>query len=254
MPSVRNAWQVRTLRHQSKSERKRQRLTDDVDLVEKEKEEDVEVKYVLVVYLQLLFTLCVAYARGGCIPRTAEVPESETTESTDYIEVPLEVMLRYHHRAETSAAELPPSQALEWLQKRDEDERTKWIERYRSSSLTFGQVVKEIYEKREAMWEVPKQDKPQRPATRAPPPPVPWVAPKHGSGAGGAGGSGKHGAGAAPQADGNQREICNKWNEGRCTEPCPAGRRHVCNAKLKNGKFCRLANHTAANCRNPMRR
>jgi putative SOS response-associated peptidase YedK len=94
-------------------------------------------------YLNMLYTLCIAYARAGIQALRNEAPETWRTEPTDYIIAPLDLMLRYHHRAEVKVRMIPASQALAWLQTRDEEERTLWVERYRSSDLTFGQVVKE---------------------------------------------------------------------------------------------------------------
>ena len=40
---------------------------------------------------------------------------------------------------------IPAGQALAWLQTEGKEERTLWVERYRSSDLTFGQVAREEF-------------------------------------------------------------------------------------------------------------
>ena len=46
------------------------------------------------------------------------------------------------------------------------------------------------------------------------------------------------------------REICEKFNRGQCSDPCPAKRLHVCNAAIKGGRACGLRGHTSGQCRN----
>ena len=87
-------------------------------------------------------------ARAGVVqldPQPAE-PEAVDRDSTDYVEartrciargnrrsvahqVPLDIVLAYHRRLAQCATSLPPHQALQWLQQRDEEERQQWVDR-----------------------------------------------------------------------------------------------------------------------------
>ena len=51
----------------------------------------------------------------------------------------------------------------------------------------------------------------------------------------------------------NGVKLCGAWNKGRCTEPCPDGKKHICNRELRQaGRACGL-NHKATSCTNPKR-
>eukprot|EP00972_Heterocapsa_arctica_P023137 3407084-Heterocapsa_arctica.AAC.1 len=63
------------------------------------------------------------------------------SETPAFVECPLDIMLRYHHRATRQAALVNPRDALEWLTRRDKEERTLWVDKHRSSASTFGSVV-----------------------------------------------------------------------------------------------------------------
>jgi hypothetical protein len=231
--TIRSIWQTRTMNHQLRTDRKRQKITETIDLVEKESEADVQISKTLNMYLDMLFTLCIAYARAGIKALRNEAPETWRTEPTDYVTAPLDLMLRYHHRAQVKVQMIPAGQALAWLQTKDEEERTLWVERYRSSDLTFGQVVKEVFIRREAAWDVPAQIRAQLAES-----------PRTPGGKGGLGGNLKVDSPAAAQ-------ICIKFNTGQCKEPCPANRQHSCNHATKGGGVCGMRNHGAKNCRNP---
>ena len=45
------------------------------------------------------------------------------------------------------------------MSKQDEDERTVWIETFRHSSKTLGEVILEVYKQRDQRWEVPVTDR-----------------------------------------------------------------------------------------------
>ena len=85
-------------------------------------------------------------------------PEVETSESDSclYVEVrarsrwtpertpralgqaPMDMLLAYHTRLAASAAQIPYSKALEWIQQRDEGERRLWADKHRTSSWSWG--------------------------------------------------------------------------------------------------------------------
>eukprot|EP00972_Heterocapsa_arctica_P054793 8077590-Heterocapsa_arctica.AAC.1 len=100
--------------------RKRQRLGDGVDILLPETEDcgenSASLKHNIGSYLTLLFSLLLAYARAGRRPLVGapEATEDRSADSTMYIEVPLDVVLKYHGRAQNRAAQLPGNFALDW--------------------------------------------------------------------------------------------------------------------------------------------
>ena len=51
----------------------------------------------------------------------------------------------------------------------------------------------------------------------------------------------------------NGTKLCDAWNRGRCTEPCPDGKKHICNRELRQaGRACGL-NHRSISCTNAKR-
>eukprot|EP00971_Amphidinium_carterae_P332759 6467071-Amphidinium_carterae.1 len=124
-----------------------------------EQEEDTVPQQTVTQYLALHHTLMLAYARAGVSPVDPQPssPESFEADSTDYVQAPLDVLLKFHSRLKLCASQMQHSAAsLAWLQARDEEERQQWVEVHRSTSLTLGKIVKQVYHQREAMWMVPK--------------------------------------------------------------------------------------------------
>lgn len=65
---------------------------------------------------------------------------------------PLDILMAYYLRAKRTSQQLPPAKRLAWLQARDAEERAEWVAKYRESTLTLGQVVKEVFNMRDAHW------------------------------------------------------------------------------------------------------
>ena len=73
-------------------------------------------------------------------------------DSTAYVEVPLDIMLQYFHRAKRAVAGLPVGKRLAWLQAHDSDERSEWVTKFREGTRSLGAVVKELMVSRDAHW------------------------------------------------------------------------------------------------------
>ncbi len=164
-------------------------------------------------------------------------------------QVPLDVLLMYHQRLVACSAALPYSRALEWVQRRDEEERQMWADKHRSSSLSLGKIIKELYERRELMWDTSM-------AVPAAPPPQPHQAsrpPKRQDVGRAERKPQPHKPPAAGKTADTMRDgktVCRLWNQGKCSEPCPRGFMHVCNALVgSNGRVCGMRNHTSRDCR-----
>ena len=92
--------------------------------------------------LSAMFTLCLAYARAGVKP-VPGVTDTEdlNADSTQFVTVPLDVMLRYHARAARAVSLYAgPSPAM-WLRDKDMAERLQWVDTFRNSKETLGAVV-----------------------------------------------------------------------------------------------------------------
>ena len=279
--SVDDIWSVRSLQHQAKTDRKRQKIPGTELEITSSETADVSVQRNVHSYLQCLFTYCVAWARAGCDLRN-DAPETETraTESIRVVQVPLDVILSYHDRAYRQMNKLlvyfDDARALKWLIAKDEEDRSKWVEVFRHSDKSLGEIVKETMDQREASWILP--ERPTYPSTVAertrggnvPIQPAGWSpqgASPPAKGGGGRGGKGSrnqqkrggkdatHGTGSNEppsverRADG--KPLCDAWNRGKCTEtPCPKGEMHACNRRLRGGKACGMGNHTLYECHN----
>ena len=87
---VDNMWQVKTLVNQQRTTPKRQRVTENLELVETAADVDVVVPETLMQYLANLFTYCLAWARAGCDKVSGAPSEfKRTTDTTSIINVPL---------------------------------------------------------------------------------------------------------------------------------------------------------------------
>eukprot|EP00971_Amphidinium_carterae_P169127 3350461-Amphidinium_carterae.2 len=97
---VHPVFKVRTLTHQLRAEREKQRVTDGLVLVMQEQEEDPAPQHTVTQYLALHHTLMLAYARAGVTPIDPPPGVQETfgSDSTDYVLAPLDVLLKFHSR------------------------------------------------------------------------------------------------------------------------------------------------------------
>ncbi|CAE7784750.1 unnamed protein product, partial [Symbiodinium sp. KB8] len=111
--------------------------------------------------------LLTAYALAG-VTAVAGGPAAnrESTvgaDTTQFVHVPLDVVMEYFYRAKRSVAQLQPAKRLQWLQHRDHEERAVWVSKFRESTKTLGQVVREVMNLRDAHW-IPSQAVPAAPA------------------------------------------------------------------------------------------
>ncbi len=236
--TLRDVWKVQVVAQQLKSERRKTDLGQNLALVEEAVVPHTQPAKTVVKYLELLWTLLLAYGKAGSapVPNAPTDGEPRGSDTTRYVQVPLDVLAAYHRRAHTFAHSLPHHVALETLRARDEEERRVWIDKFRPPGLTLGQVIQSVFDRREGLW-------------AAAPPPL--------QSDGGADRSTKRkvqeeqGGGRALPSN-KQTPCCTEWNAGACSEPCPFGFRHACSAPLKvgTGKCCNLTNHRAIRCKN----
>ena len=167
-------------------------------------------------------------------------------DSTKVVECPLDVLMRYYFRVQDRAHSLQYHMALDWIQRKDEAERTVWVDRLRNSTESLGEIIQHTPQTREAMWELPTPEVRQ---TKTP---------------GGARLDRKRkvppGAGAKAQPgrpQGRKRadalrdgtRLCRGFNQGKCSQ---AGGKcnfaHWCSIVKPNGDVC-AGQHAAVNHR-----
>jgi len=262
--AVDNLWHVKTLVNQLRTAPKRQKVTEKLELVETAADVEVEVPETLVQYLANMFTYCLAWARAGCDKlNSAPCEFKRTIDSTLVINVPLDIMMAYHDRAQRMAFKMLRScgeaETLAWVLSNDEEERAAWTDQFRHSDLTFGQVVQKVMRQREASWT----------------PPAALTTSERSGGQDGGGGGGKPQLAAKGSSGGGSmrvkaeagasksiqsfeiveamtdgRPLCAEFNRGKCnSKDCPNGL-HLCNRKCRSGRACGFNNHMSMNCRN----
>ena len=181
---VTSVWKVKTLQWQLGTSSKKRKLGEGLWTEEPEDEQPGHQDWET--YLDRLFTLLLAYALGGvkALDNAPSAKEEDVlgADTTRFVSVPLDVVMRYHARARRTSASLPHASRLAWLLQRDTEERADWVSRFRESTLTLGQVIKATYEARDAHW-VPagnfsaptkerQQASPAKPAARGGKPPL----------------------------------------------------------------------------------
>ena len=117
--------------------------------------------------LNLLYVYMLALAMAG-VNRLPTAPKEEplTSDSCDYVEVPLDVTTKYYLRAKKSVENRNAQEALNWLLKKHEEEVTCWIDVYRHSTKTLGCVIRDTMVAREARWEAPEARRESSPRGR----------------------------------------------------------------------------------------
>ena len=151
--TVRDVWATKTLAHQLRSEQERSKRPKD----QREQGKDIEgpPKQTVANFLRLLMVLLLAYAKAGVARRdSAPVAEKRGADTTLYVQAPLDWVWRYYRRVAARAARLAELgvNVLDWISKRDEAERSMWVELFRISDRPLGCIIKEVYEKRESVW------------------------------------------------------------------------------------------------------
>ncbi len=226
--TVRDVWKVQTLSRELKADKRTTDLSAGIALVQEVVAPIEKGERTLTRYLELLWTLMLAYAKAGCKLRPDAPTDGEPfgSSSVMYVGVPLDVLMAYHRRAQSFAMKLPPSQALSILTARDEAERKTWVDAFRGSKATLGEVIASTFDKRAGVWIVaPEIDAASSSTKRSSPSPRRAAKPR-------------------------DVDFCTKWNAGGCTpgDVCPHGLKHRCNITRSNGDPCNLKNHRAIHC------
>ena len=252
--SIADVWKTKTLLQQKKAVRKRTRISDSVEVTTGETEDD-PVEFSLAKFMELLWTLLLAYVIAGSKARVgAPATEARGADTTLSVVVPFDVVFLYFNRVQEKARQIPPAQALAWVQAKDEAERTAWVERFRESDKPLGVVINECLQMRESCWEYEKPV-----PVRATPPElaiVPYVQPPPNP-------KGVVNPNVGAQVDlrrppkvikyqlKNGTKLCAEFQANKCKHKagkCPKGK-HLCGGCEKSGRVCG-GNHSPLKCNN----
>ena len=165
--------------------------------------------------------------------------------------MPWDILIKVLYRATVQVRKVPATLQLSWIETRMNGEREAWVEEYRNSKRTLGQVIAYVYTAREAVWvvddltlastvhESPRKKEDAKPRKRDKSAPAKTV--------------------SAKLRDGSR--LCQAYNRGTCTrkanvqaaysllrDGCTHGR-HYCGGVEKSGRICG-GHHPAALCRN----
>ena len=258
--SVREVWKVKCLADQLRSSRRSIPLASGADIRLPEEQSEEHAAQTYDAYMALLWTLLLACAIVGARPRDpapGNRPETEESvaDSILFVECPLDVLEAYFRRAELNARKVPFRLRLEWISRRDLAERTKWVDRFRNSKLSLGEVVKTVFTEREACWEPPSSEQggPSKRRSRS----RSRGGARSATSPGGASGARLSAAGAGKGKiffceKFKGKKLCTQWNLGPCPEPCRDGNLHACDAKQSHGGACG-GKHKRCACPTPLR-
>ena len=228
---VMDLWTVRSLAHQRTHGQKRRKVGEGLWLTEEDTSEEVE-KHSWTAYLKKMDIYLCALSIAGCRVRAdaPAVPETPASESTDYVEIPYDLLLRYKARAEELALRVQENRRLTLVAHLDGHERAEWSARLGAQSEGLGKLIQTITQERNALW----------------------ISGAASVGPAGASGGGASSAGSPPaQSEGvsfslrDGTVLCPDFQRGKCsvsTRECPKGA-HRCGKTLTTGRVCGSYGH-----------
>ena len=173
MLCVFNVWKVSSLQFQLTTVQRKRKLAEGLYTEETNEEEPIFQDWEG--YLDKLHTLMVAYWMAGTAATQSspdiQLEKTLGADSTQFVQVPLDVAMQYYYRAKRTAGALPPARRLQWLRAKDVDERSEWVTRFREATASLGVVIKEVYAARDARWAVGLQE-PQAASSQVAPAPA----------------------------------------------------------------------------------
>ena len=134
--------------------------------------------------------------------------------------------------------------AVGWIQRKDEAERTVWVDRFRNSTGSLGEIIQHTLQTREAMWELPTHE-------------VRLTKTPGGGKADGKGNPVPRAASKAPPVKPKKRaealrdgaRLCRGFSAGKCTYSAKdCNYSHQCSVVKQNGNACG-GHHPAVNHR-----
>ena len=215
--------------------RKRTRVAEGLEMVSAAVDRDAAPS--LHNYATNLMTLLVAYSKAGSKLRAdAPTAEPKTVDSTRVVECPLDVLMRYYFRVQDRAHSLKYHMALDWIQRKDEAERTVWVDRFRNSTDTLGEIIQHTLQTREAMWELPTPEVRQ---TKTPGGARPELKRKGTPGVGAKAQPGEPQGRKRADTLRDGTRLCRGFNQGKCSRASgKCNFAHRCSIVKPNGDVC----------------
>ena len=190
-----------------------------------------------------LYFLSLAMAGSSKLEPQPAASERATTSSTDYVQVPLHLLMRYLCRAESLALKIPERQRLSHLEALDRAERAECAHRLANSSQSLGRIISAVFVERDSHWTVPLPPPPPvGSATNASARPPPAAPPRRGN----------DGAGPSfAEALRDGKRLCADYQRGKCSrereKQCSAGE-HRCAVQFSTGRVCGSPKHIGNRC------
>ena len=160
------------------------------------------------------------------LPVGKETPER----SVEFVQVPLDVVLKYLYRVERLVRELPDRLRLLHIANLDRAERAEWAQRFSAGNDTLRHVIQLVYKERDSSVILPPPKKQRE----------------------------EPGPSNVPNAGGFARELrdgtrlCQAWQTGKCTDQakdsCRNGK-HRCALVFRSGRVCGSPEHRGDKCR-----
>ena len=258
MLCVYNVWKVRSLQFQMGSSQKRRKVGE--GLFTEEADHDEAFNMDVDTYLAKLQTLMIACALAGTAPLLTGVPDPKAenvlgANSTEFVEVPLDIAFAYLIRARKAAFSMPPNKRLPWIQARDAEERAEWVSKFREGTKSLGTVIRELMEARDAHWLPTQGFDPGVSHVTVPQPPNPPKGDKGGRTDAGQQQPSKFQLG--PIVAGKQtakclkdgKMLCPAFQVGKCKEKACSKGLHRCAVVLRGERVCGSPSHHAAACK-----
>ena len=154
---VTDLWTVKSMLHQKTTSSKRRRLTDNLYLQEDEEDTTPEVGTDAASYFNRMKVYFMALAVVGAapLPSAPTTPEALGDDSTLYVTVPWDLLMKYQLRAEKFYTTLASAGRFKHLIRLDTEERAQWTHRFGTQSASsLGFIIKEVMAEREAIWVV----------------------------------------------------------------------------------------------------
>ena len=200
-------------------------------------------------FLALLWVYLLALAIAGiCIRAGASTaPESLTTDSLQYREVPLEVCQKYYWRV---ALALERCQNLSMVKEQDRTERAEWVQMFQDpmhTSKSLGDIIQIVLDRRTAHWDLART----QPAMRTPPniPAAEGAAPPKKAPLPDAPVLGTN---ATVLRDGTR--LCARFNSSKGCKRSDCARAHRCSFTQQSGRVCGSFAHGYMTCPDHKRR
>ena len=242
---VTDLWTVKSMLYQKTTTAKRRRLTDNLYLQEDEEDTTPEVGTDAASYFNRMKVYFMALAVVGAAPQplAPTTPEALGDDSTLFVAIPWDLLMKYQLRAEKFYSTLASAGRFKHLIRLDTEERAQWTHRLGTQATSsLGCIIKEVMAEREAIWVVSQHQTA---------PPEPRSAPAASSNPTVADSVGRNIVNQL--RDGTV--LCNLFQSGRCRvsgRSCDAGQ-HRCGHLLKAGRVCGSFQHSGNRCNNKQR-